>query len=864
MGSPSARSRPAESQAFDTIEYPTPRYGYERYTEAVDVQLLGSAQRHHEAHAQDLLDGNSSTSSVRITHNWRWNCGHPTEVCGERIIEVPTGSTVRFTRTAVPGSSQHTPSPQPSGSQSASFVPQSPQASGSGSRPEHEDATHSSGTPSVLDPTLHDASATPIDRRAGARDDARRAQGASSPTPSVAPDGRWRCGANGHANAEANEALDTPDQEQVSETLRRYERYAEPNPPVDRPPSSSSSSFSSASSSSATVEGGRSQPLHSQANPSSVFSRIRLTAEDGTVFCLMPVVEEAPHIQEYYRKHPDRARPHHRIARPLRPALRNPSRNENRDGDGDAGDFPRPRPCRAPGTYDFGNEEWFIPPLPSPRQQPTPPHDDSSSSSNSGGSGSGSDPRAPLRATENPTSSRSRNVESSSQPWRREEARARPLPEPPVANAVYPVYAMHSQSFPPPVSIYPIGHPNYALTTCSPLRLEIKAGIRLPLPLSLLLHSDSGTTIQHQNVPSFRLNLNRGVIVAIVIEMFENSNRCSRDRSTVNTQLETPPPSREPSPNTPSSENVPIPQHPPQPVPAAVWAQPMIPAGFPFPAMFPAIAWVPHPQPHPTISAATFWQLPRGFPRVPTPAVANMTGGWPLPGTAGGTWRTPAWPLLVPLVRTHSGASIASLPRTPAGHAAPQLAPDLNGPRPIICPYLIPNPVNPSVPWLDWDVRMPPLMAKRYTARETVTSMSDKLGEVATHPAVARLDVVYTTAVPALLNYWGAIPVDRGEGGTVDVGAVLDAVHDFFQVPLTSQEARELKHSHPTEWRAMSAAFKKRCRDYPALPDVTWRQGMRRVDALADRYKWWGMWVHWNPDGTWILNLGLVPKRPPR
>ena len=295
----------------------------------------------------------------------------------------------------------------------------------------------------------------------------------------------------------------------------------------------------------------------------------------------------------------------------------------------------------------------------------------------------------------------------------------------------------------------------------------------------------------------------------------------------------------------------------------AVWAQPMIPAGFPFPAMFPAIAWVPHPQPHPTIPATTFWQLPRGFPRVPTPAVASMTGGWPLPGTAGGTWRTPAWPLPVALVRTPSGASVSSLPRTPAGHA-PQLAPDLSGPRPIICPYLIPNPGNPSVPWLDWDVRMPPSMAKRYTARETVASISDKLGEVATHPAVARLDVVYTTAVPALLNYWGAIPVDRGESGTVTVGAVLDAVHDFFQVPLTQVEAAELKQSHPTEWRAMSAAFKKRCRDYPALVDFTWRQGMRRVDALADRYKWWGMWVHWNPDGTWYLNLGMVPKHPPR
>ena len=168
------------------------------------------------------------------------------------------------------------------------------------------------------------------------------------------------------------------------------------------------------------------------------------------------------------------------------------------------------------------------------------------------------------------------------------------------------------------------------------------------------------------------------------------------------------------------------------------------------------------------------------------------------------------------------------------------------------------------MPWLDWDIRMPPTLAKRYTARETVAGISDKFGEVATHPPVTRLEVLYTTAVPAMLNYWGAITVDAGEGGTVTVGAILDAVHDFFQVPLRQAEAAELKYANPAEWRAMSSAFRKRCRDYPAIVDVTYKQGMRRVDVLADRYKWWGMWVHWNPDGSWYLNLGLVPKNLPR
>ena len=169
------------------------------------------------------------------------------------------------------------------------------------------------------------------------------------------------------------------------------------------------------------------------------------------------------------------------------------------------------------------------------------------------------------------------------------------------------------------------------------------------------------------------------------------------------------------------------------------------------------------------------------------------------------------------------------------------------------------------MPWLDWDIRMPPSMAKRITAREVVVSnISDKLKEVATHPPTSRLTIAYNTAVPGLLNYWGPISVDKGEGGTVTVGDVLDAVFDFFQVPLTYAEWQELKRTHAAEFSVMTRAFVKRCREYPAIPEKIYEEGMKRIDALTDRYKWWGMWVQWNPDGSWYLNLGTVSKRPPR
>ena len=147
----------------------------------------------------------------------------------------------------------------------------------------------------------------------------------------------------------------------------------------------------------------------------------------------------------------------------------------------------RSRLCRAPGRYDFGNEEFFIPPLPSPRQQPTPPNDEDDDSS-----GGGSDHRPPrwgahtrpnpsrgarsllkrvrrtvfpCTAMGTPAPSRSRNAEPSLRSWRRDQVHARPLPDPPVN--VYPVYyAVPSQGFLPPVSIHSVGLPNYSLSSC--------------------------------------------------------------------------------------------------------------------------------------------------------------------------------------------------------------------------------------------------------------------------------------------------------------------------------------------------------------------------------------------------------------
>ena len=173
----------------------------------------------------------------------------------------------------------------------------------------------------------------------------------------------------------------------------------------------------------------------------------------------------------------------------------------------------------------------------------------------------------------------------------------------------------------------------------------------------------------------------------------------------------------------------------------------------------------------------------------------------------------------------------------------------------------MPNPGNPNLPWLIWDLRLPPTLARRIAPREVVVSARDQFGAVATHPPVPTVQIVTSATVLGGLNYWGPIVVDKtGSGGRVLFGDIVQAIYDFFQRPLTQDEARVLERDVPAAWAEMTRAFTARCREHPGLAEVEWKQGMRRVDCLGERYMFWGLWVSHNADGTFQLNLGTAPK----
>ncbi|KAL4064730.1 hypothetical protein V8B97DRAFT_1300688 [Scleroderma yunnanense] len=266
------------------------------------------------------------------------------------------------------------------------------------------------------------------------------------------------------------------------------------------------------------------------------------------------------------------------------------------------------------------------------------------------------------------------------------------------------------------------------------------------------------------------------------------------------------------------------------------------------------LSWIPHPFPHPSVSAAVFWSGPtvigpspaapiiaHAEPLNPT-AAARLTGGWPLPGAvpiwSPGTWPLMPWPIDVPV---------------------------------RLAPWLIPNPINSVLPQLEWDVSTHPSTARRVTGAHVNVALDMSgaggsrgraiLDEPATSPGFDRILVLCDVGLMSRL--WGPIVIEPARGNTVTIRDLLDGIHTFFQTPLTHAEVGHISTLGRDNYSLLVDAYRKRTTDPrvgadTGLRDWEWRQGLKRVDCLGDRRWWWGVWVTYNSNGTWNLNLGLV------
>ncbi|KAI6110779.1 hypothetical protein EDD16DRAFT_1710640 [Pisolithus croceorrhizus] len=278
------------------------------------------------------------------------------------------------------------------------------------------------------------------------------------------------------------------------------------------------------------------------------------------------------------------------------------------------------------------------------------------------------------------------------------------------------------------------------------------------------------------------------------------------------------------------------------------------------------LIFTPDLQPHPYVPAAgwtgntEFGQEPGSGQQRPAPPPASALGQ-PLPdpyttASAISPWRPP-----LPLGTTPNAGNI------------PQWSPGTWPPMPWptevpvrLAPWLIPNPVNPSVPQLEWDVSLHPTTARRITGAH-VTFPLDSAGggstgvridnEPATSPAADRIVVLCDVALVNQL--WGPIVIER-PGRRVTVRDLLEGIYAFFQTHLTRAEVEHISSLGEDNYRLLVEAYRNRTtqRQLGVLRDLEWREGMRRVDCLGDGRWWWGVWVTYNSDETWQLNLGLV------
>ncbi|KAJ7176415.1 hypothetical protein C8R43DRAFT_975576 [Mycena crocata] len=263
------------------------------------------------------------------------------------------------------------------------------------------------------------------------------------------------------------------------------------------------------------------------------------------------------------------------------------------------------------------------------------------------------------------------------------------------------------------------------------------------------------------------------------------------------------------------------------------------------------------------------------MPVIPTPGV-NLRNpsalGWgqhvrnyhfPMPPTPA---NTPAWPQQphIPLEE-----NVVAVPADTL-HWAPGTFPALPFGTPVplhIHPTLIPNPINPTIPQLQWDVLHAPEQARLYTGRGIVKAPN--LKDTVSFPVADKIFICADGDNCRLLSYWmelwGPIVVEKAKG--VKIIDMLDAIREYFRVPLTDRDFRLIRRSrspvNPSPYGPLASAAFKRAEDSYELRDISTME-FKRIDAMGMYRQWGGVRPVVFQDGTWKLFLHLLPYPVPR
>ncbi|KAI5991925.1 hypothetical protein EDD15DRAFT_2549481, partial [Pisolithus albus] len=260
----------------------------------------------------------------------------------------------------------------------------------------------------------------------------------------------------------------------------------------------------------------------------------------------------------------------------------------------------------------------------------------------------------------------------------------------------------------------------------------------------------------------------------------------------------------------------------------------------------------------------------------PAPPPASSVPGRPLPPPHDPhTTAAAAHPRRTPLPTPGAG----SIPQRNPGTRPPMSRPMDMPVR--LAPWLMPNPVNPYIPQLEWDVSRHPSTARRVTGAHVTVPLDSAEGGAgagSTGTGIANAPVTYPESDRIIIScdqigiigqLWGPIVIERLGGRRVTIGDLLAGIYAFLQTRVTRAEVDRISALGEENYQSMVDAYRRRTtrRELGALRDWEWREGVRRVDCLGEGRWWWGAWMTYpyhndgdsNLDGPrWRLSLGLV------
>ncbi|KAH6918479.1 hypothetical protein BKA70DRAFT_1247344 [Coprinopsis sp. MPI-PUGE-AT-0042] len=175
---------------------------------------------------------------------------------------------------------------------------------------------------------------------------------------------------------------------------------------------------------------------------------------------------------------------------------------------------------------------------------------------------------------------------------------------------------------------------------------------------------------------------------------------------------------------------------------------------------------------------------------------------------------------------------------------------------------LVLNPIDINDPILQWDIVQHPDISRALSPRRVMLPVA--MNSLAVTPGSRNL---YITSDWDFLQYWMDPkrwgPVILQQGTDVTVQDLLEAIHAYFQQPLTEGEEEEIK-AQAGGREKLKDAWRQRVQDsYEALPAISAQYGYVRSDVLGRFRRWQGLRAVVFANGSWKLYLRLLPGPAP-